>query len=114
MSKLHFVVFMGKWYLFLRHLVVSRSQDAGGCSAGDVSHALLHQVELSVAEKNLPPHARTRAILCGVVAVTRHSNAPGFLCTATEQLNHLTLCTLSRVSSCRDLIFAWRRNSFGV
>ena len=48
MSELRFSEFMGKLYLFLRHLVVSRSQAAGGCSAGDVAHVLLHQVELFV------------------------------------------------------------------
>jgi len=48
MTELRFREFMGKLHLFLSHLVVSRSQAAGGCSAGDVAHVLLHQVELFV------------------------------------------------------------------
>lgn len=49
MTELLFIESMGKVHLFLRRLVVSRSQTAGGCSAaGDVSRVLLHQVELFV------------------------------------------------------------------
>jgi hypothetical protein len=51
MTELRFTEFMGKLHLFLRHLVVSRSQAAGGCSAGDVTLVLLHQVELFVVWK---------------------------------------------------------------
>jgi hypothetical protein len=47
-TELRFSEFVRKLLLFLRHLVVSRSQAAGGCSAGDVTHVLLHQVELYV------------------------------------------------------------------
>jgi hypothetical protein len=50
-TELRFSEFMGKLHLFLGHLVVSRSQAAGGCSAGDVAHVLLHQVELFVVWK---------------------------------------------------------------
>jgi hypothetical protein len=59
MAELLFSESVGKLHLLLRHLVVSRSQDAGGCSAGDVSHAFLHQVELFVVAKNVPPHTHT-------------------------------------------------------
>jgi hypothetical protein len=48
MTELRFSEFMGKLHLFLRHLIVSRSQAAVGCSAGDVAHVLLHQIELFV------------------------------------------------------------------
>ena len=48
MTELRFSEFMGKLHLFLRHLVVSRSQAAGGYSARNVAYVLLRQVELYV------------------------------------------------------------------
>ena len=94
MTELRFREFIWKLHLFLSHLVVSRSQAAGGCSAGDVAHVLLHQVELFVVWKK---HTSTHT----VVAVIHYSNSlRPFVC-CHKTFEPLTACALSGVAGRR-------------